>query len=399
MEQTVTATVMRSINRTAILNLIREKCPIARSQIARQLNISLPTVMRIMDDLIEEDLVRLQEGSESTGGRPRRLVEFNGDAYAVVGVDLGGSKMFGTVANLSGDVQHEIYLEHEEDGPDDYVGRLCELIEQLLETPRPPGQKIRGIGIGVPALMHGREGVVGWAPALGWRDLPLKEMLSERFAPPVFVENDVNLAALGELGFGAGRGAQNLVCIAVGTGIGAGIIVDGALYRGHNQASGEVGYLLPGIKYLGRQYDQFGALESLASGSGIAARAQQVLQEAGQPVPSGSLSAEVVFCAARQGESWAQQIVDETVDYLSLAIATVSSLLDPEMIVLGGPLSAAEPYLLPAIQEAVENATLPEIREKVQILLSAFGPDASVMGAVALVVEAILSNPGSVESL
>lgn len=385
MRQNVTAGLMRSINRAAILELIREESPIARSQIARRLNMSLPTVMRIVDDLMDEDLVKLYGLGESTGGRPSSLLEFNGYSYAVVGVDLGGTKMFGTVADLAGTIQHELYIPHDDDnGPDDYLEQLCQLIQTLLDAPRPPGQRIRGIGVGAPGVTLTPEGIVTWAPSLGWRDLPLQDILSERFDLPVFVENDVNLTALGEWGFGAGRGARNLVSIAVGTGIGAGIIVGGALYRGHNQAAGEVGYLLPGIEFLGRRYDQFGVLEGLASGTGVAERAYQLLKQEDLPIPPEGLSAHDVFAAARRGETWAQQVVGETVDYLSLAVAAISALLNPEVITLGGGVARSADLLIEPILQRLEGA-VPFIPK---LVASPLGRRAAAMGAIMLVLKA-----------
>ncbi len=387
MKQSATASLMRSINRSAILELIREKSPIARSQIARQLNMSLPTVMRIVDDLMEEDLVRPYGFSESTGGRPPSLLEFNSKAYAVVGVNLGGTKMFGTVADLSGSIQHELYIPHEEgSGPEDHLEELCKFIEALLDAPQPPEQRVRGIGIGVPGFILTPEGIVTWAPSLSWRDLPLQEILTDRFDMPVFVENDVNLTALGEWGFGAGRGAQNLVSIAIGTGIGAGIIIGGALYRGHNQAAGEIGYLPPGVEFLKQRYDQFGALESLASGLGVAERARQLMEKENMPIPAEGFSAHDVFAAARNGETWAQQVVNETADYLSLAIASVSILLDPEVIILGGGVAGSADLLIEPILQRLEGM-FPFIP---RLVASPLGRRAAAMGAIMLVLNATM---------
>jgi glucokinase-like ROK family protein len=373
---------MRSINRSAILELIRENSPIARSQIAQQLDVSLPTVMRIVNDLTDEDLVRpCDSHGQSTGGRPPALIEFNGKAYAVLGIDLGGTKMFGTVADLSGAIQHEIYIAHKEDSkPDDYLEQLCGMIGTLLDAPRPSGQRVRGIGIGVPGVTLTPEGVVTWAPSLRWRDLPLQKILNDRFDAPVFVENDVNLAALGELGFGAGCGVRDLVSIAVGTGIGAGIIIGGALYRGHNQAAGEVCYMLPGIGFLGRRYDEFGALESQASATGIVNRARQLMQQQAGSVPE-NLSAEGIFAAARSGDPLAQQVVSETVDYLSLAIANISATLDPEVIILGGGVARSADLLIEPILQRIEGV-VPFVP---RLVASPLGHRAVVMGAIMLV--------------
>jgi predicted NBD/HSP70 family sugar kinase len=296
--------------------------------------------------------------------------------------------MFGTVADLSGVIQHELYIPHDDNGACDCLEQLCDLIETLLAAPRPPGQRIRGIGVGTPGVTLTPDGIVTWAPSLGWRNLPLQQILRDRFDLPVFVENDLNLIALGEWGFGAAQGTQNMVSIAVGTGIGAGIIIGGTLYRGHHQAAGEVGYLLPDVEYLGRHYNQFGALESLASGLGIAQRAQQILEQEKLPLHSQELSAHDVFAAAREGACWARQVVAETVDYLSLAIASISALLDPEVVVLGGGVARSADLLIDPILQRLEG-TVPFVP---RLVASSLGRRAAAMGAIMLVLNATLQH-------
>ena len=301
MTQAATSSLIRSINRSAVLDLLQQESPMARSELARRLGMSLPTVMRIVDDLIAEDFLRPIGLAESTGGRPGALIELNGAGYGVIGIDLGGSKMFGALADLSGKLSHETYLPHDEHGAENCLDPLCDLIQHLLDAPRPAGQRIRGIGVGAPGVTQSLDGVVLWSPQLNWRDLPLSQLLHARFDLPVFVENDVNLAALGEWGFGVGKGARSLITLAIGTGIGAGIVLDGAVYHGAHQAAGEVGYLPPGVSFLGKHYDGFGAFESIASGPGIAVRAERVAPVlAGSHSANGPLTAESVFAAARR---------------------------------------------------------------------------------------------------
>jgi glucokinase-like ROK family protein len=292
--------------------------------------------------------------------------------------------MFGAVADLAGTIQHEILMPLEDSGEGNSVECRCSLIQTLLDAPRPSDQCIRGIGVGAPGVTLGQEGVVTLAPGLGWRDLPLKAILSEHFNLPVFVENDVNLAALGELRFGAGQGVDDLVYIAVGTGIGAGIIIDGALCRGHIGAAGEIGYMLVGLDFLGQRYDQFGALETLASGTGIAERARQILAEESIPLPPAGLDAEYVFTAARAGHSWAHRVVDETVDYLSLAIANVNALLNPEVVILGGGVARSADLLIEPILRRLEGV-VPYVP---QVVASPLGRWAAIMGAITLVLNA-----------
>ncbi len=382
MAQTLTASLMRSVNRYAILDYIRRHSPTTRTRIAKQLNVSAPTVMRIVDSLMDEDLVRPSGNSEASRGRPASLLEFNGDSYAVIGVDLGGSKMFGAVADLAGNIQHEINIPIGQGDGQHNLERLLELIQRLLDAPRPAGQRVRGIGIGAPGITLSREGIVTWAPGLNWRDMPLKSIVSERFGHSVFVENDVNLSTLGELNFGAGRDAHNLVCIAIGTGIGAGIVVNRALYRGHNQASGEIGYLLPGLDALGKTYGEFGAFEMLASGPGIARRARAYLSEHGMPVPAEELTAEDVFEAARCNVDWAVAVTRETVDLLSLAVANVGTLFNPELVILGGGVARSADLLIDSIQRRIEGV----VPFPPRIVASELGLRAAVMGAIILVI-------------
>jgi len=387
MSRSGTAPLLRTINRSAVLELVRENSPLSRSQIAKQLNISLPTVMRIVDDLMVEGLVRETGAKDTNKGRPASLIEFDGRSCAIVGVDLGGTKIYGMVADLAGNVQQSLYRTHEENQAStggDYLAGLVEFIDQLLEAPRPPGQQIRGVGVGVPGVTLVPEGIVTWAPSLEWRDLPLQDILSERFDLPVTVVNDVNLAALGEWGFGAGRGSSSMVAITLGTGIGGGIIIGGEIYHGHNQAAGEIGYMLPGIKYLGQVYKEFGALEMIASGTGIADRARALLQESDIALPEGRLDARTVFEQAQEGAAWAQQVVDETVDYLALAIANISSVLDPELVTLGGGVSSSSHLLIDPIRQRLQGI-IPYVP---RLVLSELGREAAVMGAIMHVMKA-----------
>ncbi|MCB2160653.1 ROK family transcriptional regulator [bacterium] len=381
MTQTLNSTLMRSVNRSAILDLIRHHGPITRAEIGRQLDVSLPTVMRIIDDLTEAQLVKYIGVAESSGGRPASLLEFNGQAHSVIGIDLGGSKIYGAVADLSGNIQYEIKMpvKRKEDVLD--VEVVLDLIQKLLDAPHPAGQKVRGIGVGMPGVTQAREGVVLWAPSLGWRDFRIGDILKERFGIEAFVENDVNLMALGELNFGAGKGVENLVVVTVGTGVGAGIIINRVLYHGHDQASGEIGYLLMKLEDLDKKYEGFGAFESQASGLGIERRARKLLKKLNLPDPGDDFSAEEVFAAARDEVPWAKEVIQETIRLLSMAIANFSTLLNPEMVILGGGVARSADMLIEPIKQTIEGV-IPYVPK---IEASELGSRAAVMGAIALV--------------
>ncbi|MCY3936380.1 MAG: ROK family transcriptional regulator [Chloroflexi bacterium] len=376
---------MRRINAAAVLDLIRRDGRTSRTDIGDTLNLSLPTVMRIVDQLMEANLV-VPAGSHSQEngvGRPQNLLQFNAEGNLVIGADVGGTKIYGATANLGGQILYEQQVRHQETkSAEEYYTRLLALVGELLATAQARGKRVLGIAVGAPGETQHEEGVVRWAPALNWRDFPLKARLQEATGLPVVVENDVNLAALGEYWFGAvADGAfalQNIVLLSIGTGIGAGIILEGQLYRGARSSAGEIGYLLPGRCFLGERYDGFGAFEQVASGSGIAARARVALAGEWPAEALAGVTAETVFAAARDGDNWAIPIIAETCETLALGIAAIHTLLDPECVILGGGVAQAADLLIPAIENCLEG-TLPQVP---RILPSRLGQRAVVLGGI-----------------
>jgi glucokinase len=375
---TIAASAMRDINRSAILEIIRRESPISRTAIAERLGVSLPTVMRIVDELIADGFVRSQGESEWSGGRRRSLLEFNADGHLVLGVDMGGTKIYGALSNLGGTVIDEMNIDRHGTQGDESYEALTNLIDTLLASPKLEGRSVRGIGVGAPGVTLHKEGIVRWAYSLAWKDFPLKARLTERYHLPITVDNDVNLAALGELWFGAGQNCQNMILVAIGTGIGAGIIIDGALYRGSSESSGEIGNMLPGKEFLGKNYLDFGALESVASGPGIAERARRLNKTRLSPAELEALVAEDVFDAARQGQKWAWTLINETVDYLAVTIANLAVCFDPDLIVLGGGVSRSADMLVGPILQRIEG-TIPVLP---RLVVSSLGLRAGVMGAI-----------------
>jgi len=376
--RTITSAEMRAINRSAILDLIRREGPLARSAIAERLKVSLPTAMRIVDDLIAEGLVIATGSKEWSGGRRRPLVAFNASGKHMIGIDLGGTKMYGAVADLSGRILHEVTVTHHQTTGEESYRCLNDMVIALLKEASTAGLNVGGIGVGAPGVTSYQEGIVQFAPSLDWTNFPLKDRLVADFNLPVIVDNDVNLAALGELWFGVGNGANNLVVIAVGTGIGAGVVLDGAIYRGSHQAAGEIGYLVLNRVQFDRNYrDGFGAFESLASGTGIAERGRLALAAATGREPV-DLTAEDVFEAAARQEPWAVAVVAETVDYLAQAVVAVVTCFDPDVIVLGGGVARSASLLIEPILARLQKV-IPIVP---RVEASTLGYQATVMGAI-----------------
>ena len=375
---TITAAEMREINRSSILEMVRSNSPISRTQIAEDLHVSLPTVMRIVDELMEDGLVVEDGEKEWSGGRKRKRLIFNGTQHLVIGIDLGGTKIYGAVANYNGEILHEVRIEHHQTRSEESLELLCSIIDQLLAFSEDLNLPVRGIGVGVPGVVQPDTGIVGIAPALDWKDFPLKSRLQERYDHPIAIENDVNLAALGEMWFGTQGDENNLVLLTIGTGIGAGIIINGAVYGGSHNMAGEVGYFLPDRTHLGQKYPGFGALEILASGTGIANRARELLADTLSPEALENLTAYDVFDAVRQQKDWAITVLDETVDYLAQLIGAISTIFDPDVILLGGGVSRSADLLIDPICSRLKDTLLlePNLRA------SQLGYRAAVMGAI-----------------
>jgi predicted NBD/HSP70 family sugar kinase len=235
---------------------------------------------------------------------------------------------------------------------------VCDAVDDVLEHARAVPSGITALGVGVPGIVSHPGGVVSRCPNVGWEDAPLGRLLQERFRVPVVVENDVNLAALGEAWRGSAQGMTDFAVIAIGTGIGAGIVVGRELVHGRHHAAGEVGYLVPGAAYLSQPAGDQGCLEALAAGPGIAERAAGLLQSDPRPGPLGELDrirAEDVFRLWRAGDALATTVIEELADHIALLTAAIAVILDPEIIIYGGSVGLAAEDLLPAIAARIEG--------------------------------------------
>jgi predicted NBD/HSP70 family sugar kinase len=343
--------------------------------------------MRVVEDLIGEDLIEYDGYGESTGGRPPAHLKFKGSSYAVIGIDLGAPRLFGAVSDLNGCIQTERYADCAQSG-DVNLERLVSLIDDLLNAKRPPGQEIRGIGVGVPSIVRVPEGHVEWAQKLRWRDLPLKKILSERFAQQIFVENHVNLTAVGEWGFGAGQGVDCLVCLVVGTGTGAGIIINGSIFRGHSHAAGEIGWLLHNESLSGRKFPRLGRLEDLHQGSGMRQKVFQTLEIIDNQYLDGSFDVNDLSDPLIVKGNPSLHLVNDMIDYLTLAIASICTVVNPATVILAGDISRGATLLADRLGDRLKGK-LPSLPK---IVISKLGHRAVALGAIMTVLDATTLN-------
>ncbi len=381
--------LMKAMNRAIVVDLISKQGPISQTQICEATGLARSTVSNIVRELKTEGLVvDVKRAKSKGGGRRQVLLGLNETAGYVVGVDLGGTKMAGALADLGGNQLVKLVQPTcAERGARAVLESLIEFIQGMVDKSGVDPDLIRGVGVGVPGVVL-PGGIVEWAPALGWRNLDIHGELRKALPYRVFIENDVNLLALGEFWYGAGQGCSSMVCLAIGTGLGAGIILDGQLYTGATRSAGEVCDLVTDLSCLGREYKPFGCLERTASGPGLSRIYRELNPGA------GDVDAEEVFKLARSEDATALQAVDTFARHLSMAVLAVAAVLDPEVIVLGGGVANGTDLF----KEKIEELTGPVLQAKPDIRVSALGVDAGVMGAVALTLHGTREDPlGSID--
>jgi len=303
----------------------------------------------------------------------------------VLAVDIGGTKVAVARVAPDGRILAQRQAPTCQDGP---AAGIRQIID-LLETVHDPSAPVAGIGVGIPAVLEADSDRVIWAPNLaGWRDVALRPALEQHFHLPVCIEYDGHTAVLGEWWLGAGRGCRSVVDVIIGTGVGGGMLLDGRLIRGMNRLAGAVGWFVlngePGGET--QQERSLGCWEARTAGPGIARRAQTLL--AGGQWPASALAALAqpvtardVFAAAQQGDELAGRVADETADLLGMGIANIVSLVNPEIVVLGGSVGAHAGFLIPRMTAVVARYAQPVSAQTVRILASTLGPEAGLLGA------------------
>jgi predicted NBD/HSP70 family sugar kinase len=385
--RTTTTSLLRQINRSAVVGLVRKETVVTPSSLAARLNISIPTVMRVIDGLIAEDLVEYDGFDEALRGRPPARIKFKGAAHAIVGIEASRGEFYGAVADLNGQIQHEMYAPADDKDGMGNVERLIALITALMAAPRPKGQEVRGIGIGVPSIVKQPDGEVVLTLGLGWRDLPLRKILTEHFDLPVYVENGRNLAAIGESGFGAGQGASSLISLSIGPGAGAGVVIDGKLFGGHAHAAGELSWYLDDPLLSGRSFQLLGDKQSLRFGGGIPRKAIDALKSIDAKYRKGEIGIDAVTGSAATTPELA--IVAELLDYTVMAVASISAFMNPEVVILAGQLSEGAALVVDAVRARLAG----NIYDPPHLVMSDLGHRDIVLGATMLVLDATILNP------
>jgi glucokinase-like ROK family protein len=393
--------LVRKLNTSLILDCLRTRGPLSRARLSAVTGLNRSTVSSLVNDLLEEHLVR-EIGLEPAGrGRPGMLLELSPDGGCAVGVEIGVDFISVVLTDFVAQILWRQRISSDpEDGQDVIVERAEAIVRAALEIGKDRGLRSLGIGVGVPGLVDVQQGSLVFAPNLHWRDVPLRQMWTQRFNLSVFVENEANAAALGEYYFGVARDVQSLIYLSAGVGLGGGIIIKGKLFRGSGGYAGEVGHMTmdPNGKPCG--CGKRGCWETVVGPRAIVRQVREALETNAESQirtlvqdDLESIDVDVVVRAAQAGDHVARKALEEVGVQLGIGIANLVNAFNPEMVVLGGALSLASTFLLPVIEETARKHALAQPYDIVKVAASAHGADACVVGAVALVLDEILREP------
>jgi glucokinase-like ROK family protein len=391
--------LVREINLSLIMNRLLEHQSLSRAALAEVTGLNKSTVSSLVQELLEMQFVR-EVGLNFTGvGRPSMLLELNPDAGYVLSCELGVDFISILCANFGA----EVIWQHKEDthGQMDQhaiIDRMLILLCQADETGRKRCMacgRLLGLAVGVPGLVDRVSGRLLFAPNLRWENVLLHAILRGAFPEtPVFVENEANMAAMGECFFGAAQGYHEVLFISAGVGLGGAVVRDGQVYKGASGFASEFGHMTMDPDGEPCNCGNRGCWETQVS-QAAAFRAIQRALDAGRPscLNGQPLSMAQVVAAAEAGDAVALDALTTIGQHLGIGIASLINALNPDLVVFGGIMSLVGHFLLPIVEREVQRRALRWNAGATRVILAQHGSDACVMGGVAMVYQAILAHP------
>jgi len=380
-----------------LIDLVRTYREFSKADLATFTEFSRTKITGCIDSLLNKKILIANDSTEYTGGRRSKTFSLNADLGLVAGVDIGATSIDLCIADFSG----KILVRYSEpasvrEGPIKILGHTCSLLEKMMQENNLSPEKLYGIGIGVPGPVDFSAGMLVSPPIMpGWDRYPIIQTVQQWFpSANVVVDNDVNVMALGEIYKGVGKGVDNLVFIKIGTGIGAGIISEGKIYRGSSGCAGDIGHISVNKSGPLCHCGNRGCLEALTAGPAIAEQALIAAQAGRSPIllkmyeKNGKvLRAEDVGNAAREGDALATEVIRESGQFIGDVLASLVNFYNPKVIVIGGGVSNLGNLLLSSIRQTVLNHSTSLATRDLHIVFSETGPDAGVIGAVNLAMD------------
>ncbi len=394
-------TVKRS-NRATVLNFIRQREPVSRRGISRELGLSPTTASAAVADLIDRGLVRESGRGVSTGGRRPIMLEINPKGGLVISVNvrsyLRERIIHAAALDLKSSVLQEIKRERIIDSNEAMLDGIKNIIAELVASPQVDLRQALAVGVSVPGLVNTQTGELVFTN-INVKNLALESALSQHLQAPVFVQNSEDAAALGEYYFGPEQGCHNLVYFSVGEGIGAGIVIDGQIHPSGRISAGEIGHLTVQANGPLCRCGNRGCLSALVSSQSIVQAVKSALQAGYIPaadvladLPFDELNIHQVMLAAQAGETLCRNVLQQAAEWVGIAVAAVINLLNPEVIVFGGELFEEGDLFFLLVEEVARRCALKNYLAGLHFARSTLGHSAGLKGASALAMEALFKT-------
>jgi glucokinase-like ROK family protein len=361
---------------------------ISRADLAEKMGLTRAAVTIIINDLISNGIILNTESRSTASGRPPVALEINPSQGLVAAIDMGATHLSVALGDFSARILEEVEVPfHVDMGPEEGLQKADQILKELLQKRGLSTRDLSGVGVGVPGPVIAEKGMVMAPPIMpGWDRFPIRATLEQKWGTRVTLNNDAELGALGEWAFGAGRGEKNLAFIKVGSGIGAGLIINQQIYVGTTGSAGEIGHLTVDENGPLCACGNHGCLEAFAGGHAIASQGRKLAASGKRTLLSekgpDSITARDVVEAARRGDLAAQEIIKRSGTFIGIAIAGLINLINPGTVIIGGGVAQVGDLLTGPIRQAVRERSLRASEHSVRITTAMLGRRSSLIGAL-----------------
>ncbi len=399
-ESTANKTLIRQVNLTLILKLIREESPISRASLARRLGLNPATISSNVKILLNEGLIREVGAGTSSGGRKPILLEIDQSARYVIGVDVQKDKVVVAVVTLDGTIlcsKEQIFVTHF--SKETVLSTIYSTIDSAISCKYLDLDICYGIGVGMHGIVDVVRGISIFAPAFAWHNVEIQELLEERYKVPVKIDNDARAMALGEKWFGCTGDIDDFLFINIGGGIGGGLFIGGKVHRGYSGTAGEIGHIKVAENGKKCVCGNSGCLDTEATVKSILDEIEEVRTQSADSWYNDSLregrsiTINDVSDAAIAGDVFTRELLHRVGYYLGRAISDVLAVVNPQMIVIGGEISPLLDFILPTLKETLESFSLQESLEGMEIKGSSLHEKAGIIGAATLIIQRVFKGP------
>jgi len=377
--------LLKAINRTSILNIIKTYGPIARADIAQRANLSPATVTGLTAELIRDGLVYEKQEGSSRGGRPPVLLALDSTAVYVVGIKLAEEHATLALTNINADIVAKDTIQLVERDPERTSDQLAEGVLNLLRAVQVNPGRLLGIGVGLAGIIDSANGICRVSPHNGWREVPFAKLLEDRLDCLVYLDNNVSSLTLMEQLYGTGQHVRDFLVITVGRGVGMGMVIKGRVYRGAHGGGGELGHIVVDPEGFLCNCGNRGCLETFVAEPWLLRRAKLNGLDVSTP--------EELLAAAQAGHTVALEVLEKAGRLLGQAMANLVNLFNPELILISGEGVRMGDFLFSPMRQTMRLHIFKQLAEHLEVRIEPVSDDAWARGAACLVLNNIFSVP------